>query len=101
LLHYIIIQTINFQGRLAINTTDKATTDACSSVFQSGIRQLQYRLKQTYFTGRSIDQIPTTSPHPSISDEQWAALVANWSSPKNLECAALTQNLTSPVGDTI
>ncbi|KAF0927398.1 hypothetical protein E2562_032484 [Oryza meyeriana var. granulata] len=43
-------------GRLAINTKDKPTEDACVSVFQSGIRQARYRLKQVYFNGIPADE---------------------------------------------
>ncbi|XP_072148504.1 uncharacterized protein [Setaria viridis] len=72
-------------GRLAINTNDKPTDDACTDVMRSGVRQRRYRLKQKYFNGVSANEISKTSPVNCMSDEQWRALVAKWSDPKNME----------------
>uniref|UniRef100_A0A0Q3U3V5 Uncharacterized protein n=1 Tax=Setaria italica TaxID=4555 RepID=A0A0Q3U3V5_SETIT len=72
-------------GRLAINTNDKPTDDACTDVMRSGVRQRRYRLKQKYFNGLSANEISKTSPVNCMSDEQWRALVAKWSDPKNMK----------------
>lgn len=77
-----------WQARLAIDTTDKPTKEACVSVFQSGVRQMRYRLKQAYFNGVPADEIQTTSPVPYMTDAQWCELVEKWSSGKNKVCAA-------------
>jgi hypothetical protein len=69
---------------LAINKEDKATEEACTDIMRSGVRQLRYRLKKKYFIGVPADQIRTTSPVPSMTDEQWRALVAKWTDPKNM-----------------
>uniref|UniRef100_K4A0Y5 Uncharacterized protein n=2 Tax=Setaria italica TaxID=4555 RepID=K4A0Y5_SETIT len=48
-------------GRLAIGRRDKATSDACVSVFKSRIRQRWYKLKQEHFVGVPTNEILTTS----------------------------------------
>ncbi|XP_062224721.1 uncharacterized protein LOC133923435 [Phragmites australis] len=79
----------NFLGKLAgwlaINTNDKPTKDACADVLQSGIQQTWYMLKQAYFNGVPANEIRTTSPVHSMTDEQWRELVAKWSNPKSME----------------
>ena len=47
-----------------MDTSDKATADACASVFKAAIRQNWYRLKQDYFVGVPANEIPATSPPP-------------------------------------
>uniref|UniRef100_K3ZLA0 Uncharacterized protein n=1 Tax=Setaria italica TaxID=4555 RepID=K3ZLA0_SETIT len=42
-------------------------------------------LKQKYFNGVSANEISKTSPVNCMSDEQWRALVAKWSDPKNMK----------------
>lgn len=37
---------------------------------------MRYRLKQKYFNGVPANEIRTTSPVASMTDEQWRALVA-------------------------
>ena len=66
-----------------MDTSDKATTDACASVFKAAIRQNRYRLKQDYFVGVPANEIPATSPLPTMNDGQWRQLVNMWSSPEN------------------
>jgi hypothetical protein len=78
--------TFYFQARLAIDEKHKPTEEACYSVFQSGIRQQRYKLKQKYFNGIPADQIRTTSPVPYMTDVQWNQLVEKWSNPKNMVC---------------
>ena len=51
-----------------MDTSDKATADACASVFKAAIRQNWYRLKQDYFVGVPANEIPATSPLPSMND---------------------------------
>ena len=66
-----------------MDTSDKATADACASVFKAAIRQNWYRLKQDYFVGVPANEIPATSPLPSMNDGQWRQLVNMCSSPEN------------------
>ena len=67
-----------------MDTSDKATIDACASVFKAAIRQNRYRLKQDYFVGVPANEIPATSPLPSMNDGQWRRqLVHMLSSPEN------------------
>ena len=66
-----------------MDTSDKATVDACASVFMAAIRQNWYRLKQDYFVGIPANEIHATSPLPTMNDGQWRQLVHMWSSPEN------------------
>ena len=75
--------SINHQGRLAIDPSHKLTKDACDSVFQSAIRQRQYRLKKKYFVGCHANEIPTTSPITYMTNAQWSQLVDKWSNMRN------------------
>ncbi|XP_052138223.1 uncharacterized protein LOC127786199 isoform X1 [Oryza glaberrima] len=79
----------NFMGklsvRLAINQKHQPTRDACADVLQKGIRQTRYNLKKAYFNGVPANEIRTTSPISSMTDEQWLELVAKWSNPKNMQ----------------
>ena len=70
------------QIRLAVDDQDKPTVEACGSVLQSAVRNSRYLLKKKYFNGIPADQVRTTSPVPSLTDEQWLELVKLWSSPK-------------------
>ena len=45
---------------------------------------MRYRLKHKYFNGVPANEIRTTSPVASMTDEQWRALVAKWSDPNNM-----------------
>ena len=45
---------------------------------------MRYRLKNKYFNGVPANEIRTTSPVACMTDEQWKALVAKWSDPKNM-----------------
>uniref|UniRef100_J3KUT6 Uncharacterized protein n=1 Tax=Oryza brachyantha TaxID=4533 RepID=J3KUT6_ORYBR len=71
--------------QLAINQKHKPTKDACADVLQKGIRQTRYNLMRAYFNGVPANQIRTTSPICSMTDEQWLQLVAKWSNPKNMQ----------------
>ena len=68
-----------------MDTGHKAMIDACASVFKAAIRQNWYRLKQDYFVGVPANEIPATSPLPTMNDGQWRQLVNMWSSPENKE----------------
>uniref|UniRef100_A0A0E0EVA7 Uncharacterized protein n=1 Tax=Oryza meridionalis TaxID=40149 RepID=A0A0E0EVA7_9ORYZ len=70
-------------GRLAVNKDDKATQNACTNVFQSGIRQNRYKLKHAYFNNVPANEIRITSPVHYMTDVQWTQLVAKWSDAKN------------------
>ena len=66
-----------------MDTSDKTMVDACASVFKAAIQQNWYRLKQEYFVGIPANEIPATSPLPTLNDGQWRQLVHMWSSPEN------------------
>ena len=54
------------------------------SMFCSSLRQERHRLKKAYFARRNPSSIPTTSPIPHMTDDQWRDLVDYWSAQKNL-----------------
>jgi len=53
-------------------------------MLRSAVKNQRYRLKQKYFNGVPAKEIRTTSPVSYMTDEQWRALVAKWSDPKNM-----------------
>jgi len=71
---------------LAVNNDD-ATKAACADVMQSAIRNQRYRLKKKYFNGVPANEVRATSPVQNMTDEEWIALVAHWSDPKNKVCS--------------
>jgi hypothetical protein len=75
--------------RLAIDDNDEATKEACTSVFQSVIRQTWYRFKRSYFNSVLADQIRKTSLVSCMNDAQWCALVHEWLSSKNKVCVSV------------
>ncbi|XP_066353498.1 uncharacterized protein [Miscanthus floridulus] len=46
---------------------------------------MRYLLKKKYFNGIPANQVRTTSPLGTMTDEQWRALVYMWSTPKHKE----------------
>ena len=69
---------------MSVNTEDKATKEACTDMLRSAVKNQRYRLKQKYFNGVPANEISTTSLVSYMTDEQWRALVAKWSDPKNM-----------------
>lgn len=69
---------------MSVNTEDNATKEACTDMLRSAVKNQRYRLKQKYFNGVPANEISTTSPVSYMTDEQWRALVAKWSDPKNM-----------------
>jgi len=67
---------------LAVDDKDEPTVQAYNNILQGAVRQRRYLLKNKYFNGISANKVPTTSPVPSISDNEWKALMAMWSTPK-------------------
>jgi hypothetical protein len=61
----------------------KAVEDACLEMLKGGQRQIRYRLKQKYFNGIPANEVRTSSPIPSMSDEDWRKLVEKWSTTKH------------------
>ncbi|XP_021304277.1 uncharacterized protein LOC8078302 [Sorghum bicolor] len=88
---------IRNKGRLAINDKDKPTEETCTDVLCSGVRQMRYRLKKKYFNDVLANEIPTTSLVSSMSDQEWQALVAKWTNPKNMETSEKNKNNHSRV----
>ncbi|TVU04124.1 hypothetical protein EJB05_50311, partial [Eragrostis curvula] len=48
--------------------------DACADMLKSGTCKLRYRLKNKYFDGVPANEVTTTSPVSSMTDEQWGKL---------------------------
>ena len=69
---------------MAIKTKDKPTEEACTDLMRTVIKNQRYRLKAKYFNGVAANEVPTTSPVSYMTDEQWKALVAKWTDPKNM-----------------
>ncbi|XP_020397787.1 uncharacterized protein [Zea mays] len=84
-------------GSLSINTEDKATKEVCTDMLRSAVKNQRYRLKQKYFNGVPANEISTTSPVSYMTDEQWRALVAKWSDPKNMEISEKNKQNRSQV----
>uniref|UniRef100_J3L040 Uncharacterized protein n=1 Tax=Oryza brachyantha TaxID=4533 RepID=J3L040_ORYBR len=53
-----------------------------ANLLKGGQRQTRYHLKKTYFSGKSPNEVITTSPLKSMTDGQWKTLVEMWSNPK-------------------
>jgi hypothetical protein len=51
-----------------MDSDSKVVEDACLDMLKSGQRQMRYRLKQKYFNGIPANQVRTTSPISSMSD---------------------------------
>jgi len=66
-----------------MDTNSKPVKDACVDMLKGGQRQMRHRLKKQYFDDVPANQVRTTSPANSMTDEQWRALVAMWSSPRH------------------
>ncbi|TVU39792.1 hypothetical protein EJB05_13232, partial [Eragrostis curvula] len=79
-------------GNFCLDTTNKTVKDACVDMLKSGTRQLRYRLKKKYFDGVPANEVTTTSPVLSMTNEQWGKLVKMWSSPKHKEICLLNQH---------
>ncbi|WVZ61414.1 hypothetical protein U9M48_011293 [Paspalum notatum var. saurae] len=58
---------------------------ACVTMMKKGIRQQRYKLKKKYFDPFPLHLVPTTSPIPHMTDEQWGDLVNSWKEHKKLE----------------
>jgi len=52
----------------------------------SAVKNQRYHLKQKYFNGVPANEVRTTSLVQYMTDEEWTALVAKWSDPKNMVC---------------
>jgi len=66
-----------------MNGEKENVTSACADMLKGGTRQMRYRLKKQYFDGVPANQVRTTSPCSSMTDEQWRKLVDMWSDPKH------------------
>ncbi|CAD6225603.1 unnamed protein product [Miscanthus lutarioriparius] len=63
----------------------KAVEYACVDLLKKEQRNMRYLLKKKYFNGIPANQVRTTSPLGTMTDEQWKALVDMWSTPKHKE----------------
>lgn len=66
-------------AQFTLDNDSKAVEDACLDMLKGGQCQMRYRLKQKYFNGIPANQVRTTSPISSMSDEDWRKLVEKWS----------------------
>jgi len=77
----------NYMGKVAVkftmDTNNNAMKSACADLLKCGQRQMRHKLKKEYFDGVPANQVRTTSPINSMTDEQWKALVTMWSNPKH------------------
>jgi len=69
------------QVRLAVDEKDKPRVEACSDILQKVVHQRKYLLKK-YVTDIPANQVRTTSPVSSLTDDQWLELMQMWSTAK-------------------
>jgi len=69
--------------KFTMDTNNNAMKSACADLLKCGQRQMRHKLKKEYFDGVPANQVRTTSPINSMTDEQWKALVTMWSNPKH------------------
>ncbi|KAG8048590.1 hypothetical protein GUJ93_ZPchr0009g2312 [Zizania palustris] len=71
--------------RLSVDEKDNPTIEACTNILQTRVCQSRYLLKKNYFIGVPANEVRTTSPVSSLTDEQWLELMEKWSSAKGKE----------------
>jgi len=59
-----------------MDTNNNAMKSACADLLKCGQRQMRHKLKKEYFDGVPANQVRTTSPMNSMTDEQWKAQTA-------------------------
>ncbi|CAL5010276.1 unnamed protein product [Urochloa decumbens] len=75
-------------NKLSIDTNNKAVKYACNDLLKCRQRNMRHQLKKAFFDGVPANQVTTTSPLDTMTDDQWKALVDMWSSPKHKEKCA-------------
>lgn len=81
--HHVDNYMSKVAGKFAMDITNKGVKEALTDLLRSGLRQMRRQLKKDYFDGVPANQVRTTSPLGSTTDEQWKSLVDLWSSPKH------------------
>jgi hypothetical protein len=56
-------------------------------MFHASLSQQRHKLKAKYFDGIAASMILASSPHKTLTDDQWGDLVKHWSDPKNVVCS--------------
>ena len=69
--------------KFTIDTSNKAIKTACTDLLRGGTRQFRHKLKKEYFDGIPANEVRTTPPIKSMTEDQWKALVQMWSDPKH------------------
>ncbi|CAN6334015.1 unnamed protein product [Urochloa humidicola] len=85
----------DYMGKIAnkfsMDSNNKAVKYACTDLLKCRQRNMRHQLKKAFFDGVPANQVTTTSPLNTMTDDQWQALVDMWSSPKHKEkCAKAT-----------
>ncbi|CAN6300521.1 unnamed protein product [Urochloa humidicola] len=75
-------------NKFSIDSNNKAVENACDDLLKCRQRNLRHQLKKAFFDGVPANQVTTTSPLNTMTDDQWQALVDMWSSPKHKEKCA-------------
>ncbi|CAL4963750.1 unnamed protein product [Urochloa decumbens] len=74
--------------RFSMDINNQAVKYACTDLLRCRQRNMRHHLKKAFFDGVPANQVTTTSPVDTMTDEQWQALVDMWSSPKHKEKCA-------------
>ncbi|CAN6288369.1 unnamed protein product [Urochloa humidicola] len=75
-------------NNLSIDINNKAVKYACNDLLKCRQRNMRHQLKKAFFDGVPANQVRTTSPLNTMTDNQWQALVDMWSTPKHKEKCA-------------
>ena len=72
------------QSHFSIHPSNKKAVEyACVDLLKKEQWNMRYLLKKKYFNAIPANQVRTTSPLGTMTDEQWKALVDMWSTPKH------------------
>ncbi|KAF8664818.1 hypothetical protein HU200_054544 [Digitaria exilis] len=69
----------------SIDINNQAVKYACIDLLKCRQRNMRHKLKKAFFDGIPANQVTTTSPVNTMTDDQWQALVDMWSNPKHKE----------------
>ena len=70
------------QAKFSMDITASPVKAACRKHLQKGIEQHRHLLKVKYFDCYHPDEVPKTSPVPSMNNSEWNELVQHWMDPK-------------------
>ncbi|KAM0826433.1 hypothetical protein ACQ4PT_068884 [Festuca glaucescens] len=84
-------------AKFAIDTKQSPVKGECNKHLQNGVRQFWYNLKKKYFDGIPLSEVPTESPVPSMTHDEWRELVEHWKAPHNILISTINKNNRSKV----